>query len=116
MRGYWFNQNYGYLTAATTVKFNRKYIGIPFKQKFPGLSKQYNIRGTFSDYKKQSATLLNEKYTITGMFRYIIPPQYPLLNAQYTFTGKFSDYKKQSAPLLNTQYTIKGRFNTIESE
>ena len=45
MRGYWFNQRYGYLTSAATVKFNRKYIGIPFKQQNPFICEKYNISG-----------------------------------------------------------------------
>ena len=117
MRGYWFNQNYGYLTAATTVKFNRKYIGIPFKQKFPGVSKKYNVFGKFKTNKQQVVNLVNQLYNVSGIFKYIIPPKYPLVNKQYNVSGKFKYEKdEQTMYLVNKQYNVSGKFKYIESE
>ena len=49
MRGYWFNQNYNNLINFVTVKFNRKYVGIPgYRNYVPLLNKQYTFTGSFN--------------------------------------------------------------------
>ena len=93
MHGYWFNQKYGYLTNADIIKFNRRYVGIPFKHDFPLLNKQYTLTGTFKEIELNT----------------------PLLNKQYTFNGTFKEIQL-NIPLLNKQYKFNGSFNTAERE
>ena len=68
MRGYWFNQNYNNLINFVTVKFNRKYVGIPgYRNYVPLLNKQYTFNGTFKEIQL-NIPLLNKQYKFNGSF------------------------------------------------
>ena len=102
MRGYWFNQNYGYLTAATTVKFNRKYIGIPFKQKFPGVSDKYNVFSKFNTLENNTCLVTN-KYKIVGSIKTL--DVLPIVTNKYSVTGKVN-IKESNCTLVTKKYRI----------